>query len=385
LQIAFGYPARTRPDKIRVLEEPVSILPCLCAIDAETQGDFVVEPLMITTTLGRLLAGENLSQQEMAETIDMVMRGHVTDEQIALLLTALRTKGETAEELAGAAISLRNHMTPIRTRHKMVIDTCGTGGVSSRFFNISTAAALVTAAAGVPVAKHGNRAITSRSGSADVLAALGVNIAADVACVERCLDELGICFCFAPLLHPSMKRVGEVRRRLGVPTIFNLLGPLCNPARAPFQLMGVGRGELCETMAHALALLGTQHSVVVCGDGQLGEVTTAGTTRVIEVITDGQLRELRWTAADFGLLPAESLEPLVVENSEASAAVIRRLLAGEVGPARDIVVSNAAAAMWVVGKVATLPAGAELAKHAIDSGAARKLLDRLVELTNQKQ
>jgi anthranilate phosphoribosyltransferase len=339
---------------------------------------------MITATLGRLAAGENLSQQEMTSTIDMVMRGHVTDEQIALLLTALRAKGETADELAGAAASLRKHMTPIRTRHHTLIDTCGVGGVGSKLFNISTTAALVTAAAGVPVAKHGNRAITSRTGSADVLVALGVNISANVPCVQRCLDELGICFCFAPLLHPSMQRVAEVRRRLGVPTIFNLLGPLCNPAGAPFQLLGVGRLDLCHTMAQSLARLGTQRSAVVTGDGELGEATTAGNTHVIEVTSNGSLKEHRWTSADFGLPPAASLESLVVEDAQHSAALIHRVLAGEVGPPRDIVVANAAAALWVAGKADSLIAGAQLAQQAIDTGGAQDLLARLIRLTNEQ-
>jgi anthranilate phosphoribosyltransferase len=338
---------------------------------------------MITATLGRLAAGENLSQQEMATTIDMVMRGHVTDEQIALLLTALRAKCETADELAGAAQSLRRHMTPIRTRRQGVIDTCGTGGGGSKLFNISTAAALVTAAAGVPVAKHGNRAITSRTGSADVLAALGVNISADVACVERCLDELGICFCFAPLLHPSMKRVGEVRKRLGVPTIFNLLGPLCNPAGAPFQLLGVGRSKLLRVMAEALAKLGSQHSVVVSGEGEVGEVTIAGQTRMIGVTSDGTLPEQRWTAADFGLAAVETLEPLFVNNAAESAEIIRRVLAGEAGSARDMVGANAAVALWVAGKADLLRAASGLAQQAIDSGAAKELFAQLIKITNE--
>jgi anthranilate phosphoribosyltransferase len=340
---------------------------------------------MITATLGRLSAGENLTQEEMTTTIDMVVRGHVTDEQIALLLTALRAKGETAAELAGAAASLRKHMTPIRSRRQDVIDTCGTGGSGSKLFNISTTAALVTAAAGVPVAKHGNRAITSRTGSADVLSALGVNTAADVACVERCLDELGICFCFAPLLHPSMKRVAEVRQRLGIPTIFNLIGPLCNPAGAPFQLLGVGRPELRRTMAEALALLGTRHAAVVSGEGGVGEVTIAGATEVCEVAQDGSVQEKQWRPADFSLPKAESLEPLFVENAADSAAIIRRVLASDRGPARDMVVANAAAALWVVGKVDSLLAGSELAQQAIDSRAAQKLLQQLIELTNEKQ
>src|SRR5262245_21614903 len=226
---------------------------------------------MFTDTLGRLSAGENLTQDEMTAAMDAVMDGRIADEQIGLFLTALSAKGETVEEIAGAARSLRKHMTPIRTRHAVVVDTCGTGGVGSKLFNISTAAALVTAAAGVPVAKHGNRAVTSRTGSADVLSALGVNIAAESSCVERCLDDLGICFCFAPLAHPSMKRVADVRRRLGRPTIFNLLGPLCNPAAAPYQLLGVGRPELRQTIAKALAILGTRRSVVVSGQSGLGE------------------------------------------------------------------------------------------------------------------
>jgi anthranilate phosphoribosyltransferase len=336
---------------------------------------------MITTVLGRLSAGENLSQEEMTATMDVVMRGDMHDDQIALLLTALQAKGETVEEIAGAACSLRKHMTRIRSRHELVIDTCGTGGVGSKLFNISTTAALVTAAAGVPVAKHGNRAVTSRTGSADVLAALGVNIAADVATVERCLDELGICFCFAPLMHPSMKRVAEVRRRLGVPTIFNLLGPLCNPAEAPFQLLGVGRIELRETLARALALLGTKRSAVVSGEGDLGEVTTAGVTYVSEV-TESGIAEHRWTAADFGLTASRSLDELTVENAEQSAAIIRQVLAGEAGPAQDIVVANAAAALWVSGKADTLSSAAKLAQQAIDSGTARDLLDHLIRATN---
>ncbi len=340
---------------------------------------------MIVATLGRLAAGENLSRDETTATIDAVINGEVSEEQIALLLTALHVKGETVEEIAGAAASLRKHMTPIHTRHSNVIDTCGTGGGSSKLFNISTTAALVIAAAGVPVAKHGNRAVTSRSGSADVLSALGVNIGADIPIVERCLDELGVCFCFAPLMHPAMKRVAEVRARLGMQTIFNLLGPLTNPASAPFQLLGVARAELRETLARALALLGTQRTVVVNAEGNLGEVTIAGATNATEITTTGRLIEHRWTPADFGLTDAYSLATLAIENAEQSAALIRRLLVGESGPARDIVVANAAAALWVAGRVASLREGAKLAQQALDDRAAAELLARLVEMTNAKR
>jgi anthranilate phosphoribosyltransferase len=339
---------------------------------------------MITSTLGRVAAGENLSQEEMTATIDAVMDGGVADEQIALLLTALRAKGETVEELAGAATSLRKHMTPIRSRHTVLVDTCGTGGTGSKLFNVSTSAAIVAAAAGLPVAKHGNRAVTSRTGSADVLAALGVNVMAGIEVVERCLNELGICFCFAPLMHPSMKRVAEVRKRLGVPTIFNLLGPLCNPAGAPFQLLGVGREELRNVMAKALARLGTKRAAVVSGFGGLGEVTVAGTTFVTEVAPDGLIKELEWIPGDFGLQTAPSLELLTVADAAESAAIIRRVLSGELGPARDIVVANAAAALWIASNAATLKDGAAQAQQAIDSGAARMLLEKLVQLSNTK-
>lgn len=336
---------------------------------------------MIASTLGRLAAGENLTMEEMAATIDAVVAGRCTEGEMGVLLTALRAKGETPAEVAGAALALRRHMTPIRTTRSGLVDTCGTGGDGSGTFNISTAAALVVAAAGVPVAKHGNRAVTSKTGSADALAALGVNINADVERVEKCLDQLGICFCFAPLVHPSMKRVAEVRKKLGVPTIFNLLGPLSNPAGAPFQLLGVGRSELRLLLAESLLLLGTARAVVVQGDDGLDEVTLAGPTRVTEVSAGG-LRNFSWTPADFGLAPA-SLEPLRVAGPDDSARMIADVLGGAAGPARDIVVLNAAAALWTAGKADAPRVCAELAAAAIDTGAAAELLRRLVELSNR--
>jgi anthranilate phosphoribosyltransferase len=336
---------------------------------------------VIETTLGRLAAGENLSQEEMAASIEAVMAGELTDGQIGILLTALRAKGETAAEIAGAASVLRRHMTPIRSRCRGLVDTCGTGGDGSGTFNISTAAALVVAAAGVPVAKHGNRGITSKSGSADALAALGVNINASVEQVEECLNTLGICFCFAPLLHASMKRVAEVRKKLGVPTIFNLLGPLSNPASAPFQVLGVGRAELRPLLAEALRLLGTERAIVVQGEDGLDEVTLFGPTRVTEVSNE-TLRHFTWTPADFGLQPA-SLESIRVAGPAESAAVIRQVLAGAPGTARDIVVINAAAALWGAGRADTPQVAADSAAAAIDSGAAKHLLEELVALSNR--
>jgi anthranilate phosphoribosyltransferase len=271
-------------------------------------------------------------------------------------------------------------MTPIRTSRSDVLDTCGTGGDCSGTFNISTAAALVAAAAGVAVAKHGNRAATSRSGSADVLAELGVNVDADVARVQQCLDELGVCFCFAPLLHRAMKHVAGVRKKLGTPTIFNILGPLANPASAPLQVLGVGRSELQPVLAEALAMLGSRRTLVVHGCDGLDEVTLSGPTRVIEV-SEGRLRQFFWTPDDFDL-PLADLGAMQVAGPAASAAMIREVLAGGPGPARDIVVANAAAALWTAGKHGT-PAGcARLAARAIDSGAAAGLLDRLAARTH---
>lgn len=332
---------------------------------------------MIESTIRHIEAGGDLSMEQMAETIGLVMRGCCADTEVAGLLLALRQKGECVAEVAGAAAAMRREMTPIHTQRTGVLDTCGTGGDGSRTFNISTAAAIVTAAAGVPVAKHGNIGITSRSGSADVLAALGVRIDADAARVEACLDELGICFCYAPLLHGAMRHVAAVRKKLGVPTIFNILGPLANPAGAPFQLLGVGRSHLQPLMAQALALLGTQRAVVVRGADGLDEVTLADVTHVVEVC-GGATRSLEWVPAEFGF-QRTSLESLRVDGAEASATIIRGILAGRPGPARDIVLTNAAAALWTAGRSPHLSECARQAAEAVDSGAAAELLTRLAE------
>jgi anthranilate phosphoribosyltransferase len=308
-----------------------------------------------------------------------------------MLLTALAAKGESVDEIAGAALAMRRHMTTIRSRHKEILDTCGTGGGGSSLFNISTTAAIVAAAEGVPVAKHGNRSITSRSGSADVLAEIGVNIDASLAQVEACLEELGLCFCFAPLMHPSMKHVAAVRKQLGIRTIFNILGPLVNPAGACYQLLGAGRPELRPLLAGAIARLGTSRTFVVSGEDGLGDVTLAGTTHVTEVVAAGgppagsstgeppvaTLREFAWRPEDFGI-PRQPLAGLTVDGPAASAAMIRGILNGETGPARDIVVLNAAAGLIVAGKASEPQQAASIAADAIDSGAAEQLLARLV-------
>jgi anthranilate phosphoribosyltransferase len=335
----------------------------------------------IAPILGRVAGGGNLSFDEMSAAFDSIMRGQWSDHEIGLLLTALAVKGETVDEIAGAADAMRRHMTPIRSRHPEVLDTCGTGGGDSRMFNVSTTAAVVAAAAGVPVAKHGNRSITSRSGSADVLTELGVNIHASTAQVEACLDELGLCFCFAPLSHPAMKHVAAVRKQLGIRTIFNTLGPLVSPAGACFQLLGAGRPELRPLLAGALARLGTMRSLVVSGDDGLGDVTLAGTTNVTEVSERG-MREYTWQPEDFGIR-RQSLDGLLIETPAASAAVVRKVLGGETGAARDIVLLNAAAGLVVAGRASDPKSAAAIAASAIDSGAAKQLLSRLAERSHQ--
>lgn len=335
---------------------------------------------MLSPIIDRVRAGDDLSMEEMSGVIGTIMDGECSDDEIGQLLLGLRDKGETVDEIAGAAAALRSHMQCIHTTRTGLVDTCGTGGDGSSTFNISTAAALVVAAAGVPVAKHGNRSITSKSGSADVLRELGVNVDADLTTVQRCLDEIGICFCFAPLMHPSMKHVASVRRSLGVPTIFNMLGPLCNPAGAPYQVLGVGRPELRTKLAAALMRLGSERAVVVCGEDGLDEVTLMGRTHVSSV-TAGEVTETVWSPADFGLNES-TRDTLVADGPASSAAIIRDLLNGRSGPPRDIVVLNAAAALWTAGQSATLVECAERAGRAIDEGRAAELLGDLVRLSH---
>ncbi len=336
---------------------------------------------MIKPIVARVKRGESLTMEEMSAAIGLIMDGACDQDDIANFLIGLHEKGETVAEVAGAAAAMRLHMTPIRTERQDIIDVVGTGGDGSGTFNISTAAALVTAAAGQPVAKHGNRRFTSKSGSADALAELGVNIEADVAQVESCLEELGICFCFAPLLHQAMKHVGPVRKKISTPTIFNILGPLVNPARAPYQLLGVGKPHLRPLLSEALALLGSRRVLVVHGTDGLDEVTVGACTEVTEA-SGGQFKEFVWTARDFGL-PTGSRETMLVETPMQSAALIRRILAGEKGPHRDVVVANAAAALWTVGKSESLMECAHRAAEALDSGATAELLARLVRRSNQ--
>lgn len=337
-------------------------------------------PESFTSLLGRVSAGEDLDRDAIVSAMNHMMSGEAAEGPIGLFLSALAAKGETAEEVAGAASVMRSHMTPIRNRHTTLLDTCGTGGGGSDIFNVSTTAALVIAASSVPVAKHGNRSVTSRSGSADVLAELGVNIEATIPQVERCLDELGVCFCFAQRMHPSMRHVAAVRKSLGIRTIFNVLGPLSNPAGATHQLLGAGRPELRPLLASSLRLLGVQRALVVSGADGLGEVTLADATNVTEVNSRTE-REFQLRPAEFGLA-ATPLNSLRVDGPASSAAKVRSVLAGEHGPARDIVVLNAATGLLTVDANLAPRDAAARASSAIDSGAAAALLARLVELSH---
>lgn len=334
----------------------------------------------IRTAIAELTARRDLGERDMEAVVRAIMAGEATPVQIAALLVALRMKGECVAEIAGAARAMREHATRVPTSRD-VVDTCGTGGDLRHTFNISTAAALLAAGAGLPIAKHGNRAMSGAVGGADVLEALGARIDLDATRAGACLEAVGIAFLFAQTFHPAMRHVAPVRRELGVRTIFNLLGPLTNPAGARRQVLGVFAREWVEPLAQALGRLGSRRALVVHGEDGLDEVTLAGPTRVTEVSAAG-LRNFTWTPADFGITPA-GLESLQVVGPEDSARVIRGVLAAKSGPATDIVLLNAAAALWLAGK-AESPAGCtELAREAIESGAALSLLERLAKLSNE--
>jgi anthranilate phosphoribosyltransferase len=325
----------------------------------------------------RLMRGEDLKRDEAAALLDALLDGSATDAQIGAALVALAVKGETVEELAGLASSMRSRAVRINTRHGRFVDTAGTGSSSAKTFNVSTAAAFVIAGAGLPVAKHGSRAATSRSGSADVLAALGVNVSAPPEVSESCLNELGVCFMFAPLYHGATARVAGVRRELGVHTTFNLLGPLTNPAGAPRQVIGVWHEALVEPLAHTLKALGSERAWVVHGLDGLDEVTLDGRTKVAEVSAEG-VRVFEVAPEEFGLEPS-SLEALRGGDAEANAGVIRSILSGERRDAgRALVLVNAAAALYVGGAAGSLEGAARLAAESIDGGSALSKLEELV-------
>lgn len=327
----------------------------------------------------RLIADDDVTSSQMHAAISAVMDGQAAEADIAALLTALRCRGETVAALVGAARAMRERATAIPCQSTGLLDTCGPGGDGLGTFNISTAAALVAAACGVKVAKHGNRSVTSKSGSADVLEALGVNLQLAPEQVGRCIDEVGIGFCFAPLLHGAMKFAAPVRKQLGFRTVFNLLGPLTNPAKAEYQLIGVPKLDLAEKLARALSELGTGHALVVCGNDELDEVSLWGTTTVWE-IEPGRFEQRTWIAADHGLPECRPAD-LRISDAADSARIIRSVFDGQAGPARDIIAVNAAAALLAAERVSTLRAGVDQASQAISSGAAKDLVERLSRFT----
>src|ERR1043165_4485932 len=322
----------------------------------------------LTDFLPRLVRREDLSRDEAFELLEALLDAEATEAQISGTLVALAAKGETIEELAGMAEGLRSRAVRVISQHQCFIDTAGTGSSRAKTFNISTAAAFVIAGAGLPVAKHGNREASSKSGSADLLAALGVNVSAIPSVSEKALDEIGICFMFAPLYHGATARVAGIRRQLGIHTTFNLLGPLSNPASAPRQIVGVWRQDLAERLARVLVALGTEHAWVVHGEDGLDEVTLAGKTHVAEA-RDGQVRTFEIAPEDFGF-EVGVLDHLRGGDTEANAVIVRAVLAGERrDEARALVILNAAAALVLGGVAKDLREGATRAAEAIDSGA----------------
>ncbi|WP_244500956.1 anthranilate phosphoribosyltransferase [Methyloceanibacter marginalis] len=335
----------------------------------------------LRTAIGKVARGETLNQSEAANAFEQIMSGGATEAQIGALLMGLHVRGETVDEIAGAARVLRAKALAVRAPDG-AIDTCGTGGDAKGTHNISTCAAFVVAGAGVPVAKHGNKSISSRSGSADVLGALGVNLDCGPAIIERCIAECGLGFMFAPAHHAAMRHVAKVRGELGVRTIFNLLGPLANPAGTKFQVVGVFAEKWVEPIANVLGLLGVERAWVVHAADGLDELTTT-TISHVAALDRGKVSTFRISPRNAGLADANP-DDLIGGDAVENAAHIRAVLQGNQGPLRDIVLLNAAAALLVAGKATTLRDGVALAADSIDSGKAMKVLEALVQLSRDK-
>lgn len=331
---------------------------------------------MMQALLSRLAAGQHLTALQASSAMELIATGQATDAQVAAVLTALRMKGETADEITGFVRELQRHAVTIRPDVRgRLVDTCGTGGDGARTFNISTAAALVAAGAGVPVVKHGNRSVSSSSGSADVLEALGVRLELPPERVRAIVEETGIAFLFAPAFHPALRYAAAARRDLGFPTVFNLIGPLMNPAGASARLCGVYSPALITRFATTLMALGTEHAMVVHGHG-LDEITVCGPTTVAEIDT-GTVRHYTIDPREYGI-PLAPLSDLAGQSPQKNASIIRNILSGEKGAARNVVVLNAGAAIYLGGEAPDLAHGIERANEAIDTGAATERLDALI-------
>lgn len=337
---------------------------------------------MIVEAIKRVVEKQDLTQEEAQQTMEEIMGGEATPAQIAALITALRMKGETVEEITGFAETMRAFATKIKPKTTGTVDTCGTGGDASNTFNISTTAAFVVAGAGTPVAKHGNRSVSSQCGSADVLEALGVKIDLEPGKVAQCIDEVGIGFLFAPSFHPAMRFAAPVRKEIGIRTVFNILGPLTNPAGATAQVLGVYDPDLRETMARVLDKLGVKRALVVHGAGGLDELSLVGESLISE-LKENRVSSYSIGPADFGFQEA-SLEQLRGGSKEENASILRAVLSGKRGPQRDIVLLNAAAALVASGKAVDLKRGIEVAAQSVDSGAAKEKLEALIEFSNRE-
>ncbi|HZG85251.1 anthranilate phosphoribosyltransferase [Paenibacillus sp.] len=337
------------------------------------------EKSIVQTAIASVIDGASLPRETARQVMESIMDGEATPAQIGALLAALRMKGETVEEVAGFAAGMRAKVNRVDTLQEGLLDTCGTGGDGMHTFNISTASAIVAAAGGVRVAKHGNRAMSSKSGSADVLEALGVNINLGSEQAAACLREVGLCFMFAQVYHPSMKHAAAPRRELGVRTVFNLLGPLTNPAGADRQLLGVFDRAKTELMAEVLRELGTARALVVASHDGLDEISLSAPTRVTE-LKNGELRTYDITPDDLGLREC-SVGDIVGGDAAENADTIRLVFSGAKGPYRDIVLANAGACFYVSGVSGTLQEGVKRAANAIDSGEAARKLDQLVQVT----
>ncbi len=335
---------------------------------------------MIQQAIHKLVEKNNLTKQEAYECVIEIMSGKSSEVLISSFLTALRMKGETASEISGCAQAMREMATKIDSKHENLIDTCGTGGDGLGTFNISTISAIIASAAGAIVAKHGNRAISSKCGSADVLKAIGVNIEIPKEKVEQCLNEIGIAFLFAPMLHVAMKYTTPVRRELGMRTVFNVLGPLTNPAGAKRQLIGVFRPMLTELLAEVLFDLGTERALVVHGIGGMDEISTIAETRMTE-INNGKISTYTFSNESVGI-PSSSLSEISGDSIELNAQIVHSILNGVKGPQRDIVVLNAAAAIYLSGIAKSIQDGVSVAQNTIDTGKAKKKLQQLREYTN---
>ena len=335
---------------------------------------------MLTGLIDKLQRREDLSADEAAAAMGEIMDGRAASSQIAALLIALSMKGERPAEIVGLARAMRSRATALAGSHGPLFDTCGTGGDRSHTFNVSTVAALVVAACGVPVAKHGNRSVSSQCGSADLFEALGVNVSASPAVVERCLTDGGIAFFLAPTWHPSMRHAAQTRRELGVRTAFNLLGPLTNPAGASRQLVGVPRPELTELVARALGLLGSERAWVVHGADGLDEISTTGYTKISES-RNGSVSTFYLHPSDAGMAKSAP-EALRGGNAADNAVIARSILRGEAGAPRDIVLLNAGASLFIAGRAPTLRDGIAAAAAAVDTGAAARVLETMVRLSN---